>query len=231
MPMPPVGSDPAILQEPEDDLPEVEIVEDFNEVEQASAPAPTPPPEKPVETPPPAGEPQEPYEPPGSQDVDVFGTSGDLLGPVESQLEDVDRLADAIAEDTLQAGDSGEAPGPSAQPKSETASPGSPGPGSKAMAELLSRVGIQARSSGEPVVSARQPDPVRETAGPKEFGLEMPDLVEEVQRLLDGIESAEVDGEPPKVAKASHLIAAVIRLLLRKEVFTDAELLEELKRR
>lgn len=56
-------------------------------------------------------------------------------------------------------------------------------------------------------------------------------LVDEVQRLLDGIEAREISGEPPQVAKAHNLIAAMIRLLLKKEVFTDEELLDELKRK
>ena len=55
--------------------------------------------------------------------------------------------------------------------------------------------------------------------------------MEEVQTLLESIESGEIDEEPPQIAKASHLIATVIRLLLRKEVFSEVELLEELKRR
>ncbi len=57
------------------------------------------------------------------------------------------------------------------------------------------------------------------------------ELADEVQILLEKLESNEVDGEPPTVAKSSHLIAAVIRILIKKGVFSDIELLEELKQR
>jgi hypothetical protein len=52
-----------------------------------------------------------------------------------------------------------------------------------------------------------------------------------VERLLDRLESDEEDAEPPQIVKSSHLIAALIRMLLKRDVFTQEELLEELKKR
>jgi len=54
--------------------------------------------------------------------------------------------------------------------------------------------------------------------------------LKDMEDLLETLESTEIDPEPPQMMKSSNLIAAVIRLLLRKEVISDAELLDELKR-
>jgi hypothetical protein len=54
--------------------------------------------------------------------------------------------------------------------------------------------------------------------------------LKDVEDLLDRLESSEIDHEPPRLVNSGNLIAAVIRLLLRKEVISDADLLDELKR-
>ena len=56
-------------------------------------------------------------------------------------------------------------------------------------------------------------------------------LTDEVQWLLNHMESGEADENQPQVLKSSHLIAAIIRLLLKKEVVSEEELIEELKGR
>ena len=61
-------------------------------------------------------------------------------------------------------------------------------------------------------------------------GAKLPDEAAR-KRLLDRLESDEEDEELPQMVQSSHLIAALIRLLLKRDVFTQEELLEELKKR
>jgi type II secretion system (T2SS) protein E len=56
-------------------------------------------------------------------------------------------------------------------------------------------------------------------------------LGDEVLNLLERLESAQTDEDLPQVMNSSHMIAAIVRLLLKKEVFSETEFLEELKGR
>ncbi len=164
--------------------------------------------------------PSEPPAPLAKRDPGGFGQSGELLGspirevdkPVsgdEEHIQDLDR--EAPAERPAQAaGDVG----------------------SSAMEALLSRVGIGV--DGVKQKSAPQPAPLAEPATGSPPGgeevLEEDLLPDEVESLLDRIEAENPDDEQPQVMKSGQLIAAVIRLLLKKEVISDIEFLEELKR-
>jgi hypothetical protein len=107
--------------------------------------------------------------------------------------------------------------------------PEAPVKGSSAMEALLSRVGIGAKPG------APDPKPEPKTT-PKAPQPELPDLgepalLDDLERLLDRLESDQEDAEPPQMMKSSHLIAALIRLLLKKDLLTQEELLDELKKR
>jgi hypothetical protein len=96
---------------------------------------------------------------------------------------------------------------------------------SSAMDALLSRVGIGGKGGAAP-----REEP-KEAPEPDLPDLDEPALLDDVERLLDQLESDEEDTELPQMMKSSHLIAALIRLLLKKDVLTQEELLEELKKR
>jgi hypothetical protein len=186
----PYATEPAAMPPPEDDLPEVEIMEEVLEPEPGT---------------------------PGEEET--FGTSGDLLGSKDLTGE---LFGDPKPSDPL-----GEA-APPAEPKPQE-KPIASGKGSSAMEALLSRVGIEAKT-GKP---ASKPEPKKplESPAPELPDLGTPELLGDVERLLDQLESAEEDAELPQKMKSSHLIAALIRLLLKKDLLTQEELLEELKKR
>lgn len=203
--------------------PEVDKPPPIREVPAEPEPAPAP-----VSTPAPRPEPQ----------TDKPGPVA--AGPAAEEAPDADDEVFGIAGDLLGAPDEPDAASTSTGDGSgdENATAQAQGGGS-AMEALLSRVGIKSSSPGDRTawdrpqigsdedakdgeaapLSHRDDDALREA------------LVDEVQRLLDGIEAHEISGEPPQVAKAHNLIAAVIRLLMKKDIISDQELLDELKRR
>jgi hypothetical protein len=97
------------------------------------------------------------------------------------------------------------------------------------MEALLSRVGIGVKPSA--VAPETEEKKSVESPEPELPDLREPALLGDVERLLDRLESDEEDAEPPQIVKSSHLIAALIRMLLKRDVFTQEELLEELKKR
>lgn len=185
----------------EDDLPEVEILEE--EPEPEPEPEPPPPPEEPEE-----------------KKEDTFGESGDLLG------------SDELAEELF--GDQPE-PTPVPEPEEVAEEPEPPAEEEKqteadkkssAMDALLSRVGIGGKAGAAP-----KEEPKEEAPEPELPDLGEPALLDDVERLLDRLESDQEDTELPQKMQSSHLIAALIRLLLKRDIFTQEELLEELKKR
>jgi hypothetical protein len=92
-------------------------------------------------------------------------------------------------------------------PEAKLAPPASPKP-AEARTVVVSRAALDARL----------------TSSDKE-------LSKEELALLEQIESPNAVAEEPQVMKPSQLVSAVIRLLLRKGIFSDTEFLEELKRR
>lgn len=188
----------------EDDLPEVEILEEEPEATLEPESEPEAPPEK----------------------EETFGKSGDLLGsgglaeelfgdqPEEEPKEEPEEAPEEEPEEEPQA-----EPGPPAEEKK----PADPDKKSSAMDALLSRVGIGGKA-------APKPEPKKETE-PELPDLGEPALLDDVERLLDRLESDEEDAELPQMMKSSHLIAALIRLLLKKDILSQEELLDELKKR
>lgn len=196
----------------EDDLPEVEILEEVPDAAPEPEPQAAPEPEPEPEPPPPPEAPAE--------KEDTFGKSGDLLG------------SGGLAEELF-----GDEPEPEKEPEPEEEPKEEPEPPveeekpieadkkSSAMDALLSRVGIGGKADAAPKEEPKEaPEPELPDMGE-------PALLDDVERLLDRLESDEEDTELPQMMKSSHLIAALIRLLLRKDVLTQEELLEELKNR
>ena len=115
------------------------------------------------------------------------------------------------------------------------------------MEALLSRVGVGVTAKPESVKSTA--GPVVEPAAQKQTKPAEPDQVEpvdeakhksellaaglgdEVVNLLERLESAQTDEDLPQVLNSSHMIAAIVRLLIKKEIFSETEFLEELKGR
>jgi hypothetical protein len=158
-----------------------------------------------------APEPEPPSPPEASaEEEEIFGKSGELLG------------SDGLAEELF-----GDQPEPATEPEPprEEKKSVEADKKSSAMDALLSRVGI----GGKPgAVPKEEP---KEAPQPDLPDLDEPALLDDVERLLDRLESDEEDTELPQMMKSSHLIAALIRLLLKKDVLTQEELLEELKKR
>lgn len=166
----------------------------------------------------------EPPAPAAAADSSSFGQSGELL---MSPIREVDAPA-APKEQVAQVEQK-------KAPKKTERSTGRPG--SSAMEALLSRVGIGV-DGGKPGSEEPRPAPAPETAGQAVAAddqmipdLEMPSsLPDEIAQMLEKIEAEQPDEEQPQVMKSGQLIAAVIRLLLKKEIFSDSEFLEELKK-
>ncbi|MBW1808521.1 MAG: hypothetical protein JRJ19_01555 [Deltaproteobacteria bacterium] len=217
------------------------------EPEKAATPSPTPIAPKPAA--------QQPASPqtadetaPDNQTNKAFGMSGDLLGSTKS---DSDSLQDSDASPKPAiSGPLIQMPDEPVETVSKSDTAGSAGESSNiarksAMEALLSRVGVGAKqeavkSAAEPVqkpaaqeqVKPAEPDPV----GPADEAQNKKELFaaglgDEVSNLLERLESAQTDEELPQVVNSSHMIAAIVRLLLKKEIFSETEFLEELKGR
>jgi hypothetical protein len=85
------------------------------------------------------------------------------------------------------------------------------------MDELLSRVGLDAKREEKKAVL---PD----------VDLPGENLSTEEMKAIDSIEGGEVGTVLPEIYKPSELVAAVVRLLLKKGIIVEGEFLEELKR-
>ena len=195
----------------EDDLPEVEILEEVPD----AAPEPEPEPE-------PKPEP-EPDEAPAEKE-EAFGKSGDLLGSggLEEELFGGQPEPEEEPEEEPKPEP---VPEPVQEPPPKEEKPAEADKKSSAMDALLSRVGIGGKAGAAP---QEEPEKAPEPDIPD---LGEPALLDDVERLLDKLESDEEDTELPQMMKSSHLIAALIRLLLKKDVLTQEELLDELKKR
>jgi len=189
----------------EEDLPEVEILEEEPE------PEPPPPPEAPAEKPEP------------------FGTSGDLLGS-DDLAEELfgDQPEPTPVPEPVQAPVQEPEPEPEPEPPAEEKKSAEAAKKSSAMDALLSRVGIGGKSAAPAKALEKAPEKAPEPDLPD---LGEPALLDDVERLLDRLESDEEDTELPQMMKSSHLIAALIRLFLKKDLITQEELLDELKNR
>jgi type IV pilus assembly protein PilB len=230
----------------EEDLPEVEILEELPPTAPpAAVDAPAAKPVAVSQSPTPettsaaaeedSGDPVPP--PPVEGDKAAFGTSGELLG---GPIREVSESGEGI-----EVGEQVPALVPDSEPAAEkTGEPLPKAVGKSAMQELLSRVGVGVgganpeaiqKSSGQP---ATEPADPLDLETPDEEDLEPPPVEEfsaeeisaEAQRLLEQIESGQSMEKLPKVMKSSHLIAVIIRLLLKKEIISESEFLEELKR-
>lgn len=146
---------------------------------------------------------------------ETFGTSGELLG------------SDDLAEELFGDQDAPEAESKEEAPAEEK-KPADAEKKSSAMDQLLSRVGIGAKPAAPKEEPEEAPDEALEPDLPD---LGEPTLLDDVERLLDRLESDEEDDELPQMMKSSHLIAALIRLFLKKDLITQEELLDELKKR
>jgi hypothetical protein len=168
--------------------------------------------------------PSDPPAPFQDGDASGFGQSGELLG---SPIREVDGPASEGIREIKDI----ERETPLSEPEQAAGEVGS-----SAMEALLSRVGIGV--DGVKHKSAPQPVPAAETVAEASTGIVeshpaemMPSgLPDEIAGLLDMIEAENPDEEQPQVMKSGQLIAAVIRLLLRKGVISDIEFLEELKK-
>jgi hypothetical protein len=223
----------------EDDLPEVEILEEVPDA--APEPEPVPEPVQEAEAKPepePEPEPPPPPEEPAEK-KETFGKSGDLLGSGglaeelfgdESEPTPVPQAAPLTepAPEPVAVSEPEPEPEPEPvqepEPPAEEAEPTEEDKKSSAMAALLSRVGIGDKAAAP----TEEPEEALEPDLPD---LGEPALLDDVERLLDQLESDEEDTELPQMMKSSHLIAALIRLLLKKDVLTQEELLDELKNR
>jgi len=195
----------------EEDLPEVEILEEVPDAPPVPEPEPPPLPKE-----------------PGEQE-ETFGTSGELLGS--------DGLAEELFGDqgTPEAESQEEAPAEPVEEQQKEPEPpvkekeqAEADRKSSAMAELLSRVGIGAKTAAP----KKEPEKTLKKAPEPDLpDLGEPALLDDVERLLDNLESDQEDDELPQMMKSSHLIAALIRLFLKKDLITQEELLDELKKR
>jgi len=166
---------------------------------------------------PPEPEPPPPSEAPAEKEAS-FGQSGDLLGSGGLAEELFSEQGETESEEKSE-------PEKKPEPPAEEEEPAEPDKKSSAMDALLSRVGIGSKPGAAP-----QAEP-KEAPEPELPDLGEPALLDDVERLLDRLESDEEDSELPQMMKSSHLIAALIRLLLKKDLLTQEELLEELKKR
>ncbi len=160
----------------------------------------------------------------------VDESSGAASGELP-EIELVDEVADLIGAPPVEAA----APSPQARAAAvilpalsvkPPATDAQPAPVSRSINEILSRVGVElpgaavAAAAPLPPASPEQIPPVREIVR---------ELDDRIEQLLGRLESAEKDEDLPQLMRPSHVVAALVRLLLRKEVMNVEELLEELK--
>ena len=73
------------------------------------------------------------------------------------------------------------------------------------------------------------PEPVPPPAPPSPDGGE---LTEGELQILDSLEArVATAGEPPQIIKPGELVSALIRLMIRRGLLTEPELIEELQKR